>query len=106
MLLFSEVAEIFSKIESKSGRLEMADILGELFKKANPDEIGRLVYITQGILSPPYEGIDLGMGEKFAISAIADACGYSKLVVDKNYQKSGDLGETAEYFIRKKKQTS
>jgi DNA ligase-1 len=106
MLLFSDVAEVFQKIESKSGRLEMMDILASLLKRADPEEIGKLVYMIQGILAPPYEGIDLGLGERFAIAAIASASGYAASEVEKNFKKSGDLGDSAEDLLSRKKQTA
>ncbi len=106
MLLFSDVAEVFSEIEKRSGRLEMTDVLAALFARTGKDEIDKLVYIVQGIIAPPYEGLDLGVGEKFAIEAIASAAGYSKSQVEANYKKSGDLGDTAEELIGKKRQTA
>jgi DNA ligase-1 len=106
MLLFSEVAEVFDELEKISGRLEMTDILAELFKKADKAEIGELVYIMQGIVAPPYSGIDVGIGERFAIEAIANASGYTKSQVEEDYKKSGDLGDTAEKLLDKRKQTA
>lgn len=106
MLLFSDVAEVFQQIEGKSGRLEMTDILASLFKRADKKEIDKLVYIIQGMLAPPYEGIDLGLGERFAIAAIASASGYTAGEVEKDFKKSGDLGDTAEALLSKKKQTA
>ena len=106
MLLFSDVANVFSEIEQRSGRIEMTGILAELFKKTGSEEIDKLVYLLQGILAPPYDGIELGLGEQFAIRAIATASGYSKSEVEKRYVKSGDLGLTAEELLTKKKQQS
>jgi DNA ligase-1 len=106
MLAFSDVAAVFEEIEKRSGRLEMTDVLGSLLKRADKNEIGKLVYIIQGILAPPYEGIDLGMGERFAIEAIASASGYTKAQVENSYKKSGDLGDTVEELFGKKKQTA
>jgi len=106
MLLFSDVAAVFDQIERKSGRLEMTDILASLFKRADKKEIEKLVYIIQGMLAPPYEGIDLGVGEKFALEAIAASAGYTRAQVEAHYKKSGDLGDTAEELLGKKKQTA
>ena len=106
MLGFEEVARVFSELEKRAGRLEMTDILAELFKKTDAGDVERLVYLIQGILAPPYEGIDLGLGERFAIAAIAASSGYSQARVESDYQKSGDLGETAEDLLSKKKQTA
>jgi DNA ligase-1 len=106
MLSFSDVAKVFAEIETRSGRLEMTDILAELFRKADSREIGKLVYFVQGIVAPPFEGIDLGLGEKFAIEAIAFSSGHSKKEVEMDYRESGDLGLTAEHFAAKKRQLS
>ncbi len=106
MLLFRDVAAVFDKIESKSGRLEMTDILADLFKKCTPLEASKLCYLIQGIIAPPYEGLDLGMGERFALEAIASATGYSKIEVEKHFKKSGDLGDTAQAYSSKKRQQS
>ncbi len=106
MPLFSDVANVFAEIEKCSGRLEMTDILAELFRKTTAKEIDKFVYLTQGIPAPPYEGINLGLGEQFAIRAIAAAAGYSEKQVDAHYKKTGDLGLTAEQLLKKKKQQS
>ncbi len=103
---FSEVAIVFDRLESKSGRLEMTDILAELFKKTKASEIDKLVYIMQGILLPPYEDVDLGVGERLAIEAISNATGYPVGKIDDMYKRSGDLGDTAEELVGKKKQTA
>ncbi len=106
MLLFSDAAAVFSEIEKRSGRLEMTDLLAALLKKAGDAEIGKLAYLLQGMLAPPYEGIDLGVGERFAIEALAASAGYSGKEVEAHYKKSGDLGDTAEALLGKKRQTA
>ncbi len=106
MLLFSEVAKVLLETENRSGRLEMTDLLAGLFKRASPSEIDKLIYILQGILAPPYEDIDLGMGERFALESIASSAGYSKDHVESLYKKTGDLGITAETLFEKKQQQS
>ncbi len=106
MLLFADVAKVFDELEKRSGRLEMTDILADLFRKTKEKGIDKLVYLMQGILAPPYEGIDLGVGEKFAIEAIAASSGYTRPEVERHYKKSGDLGDTAEELLEKRKQTA
>ncbi len=101
---FRDVAEVFEKVEEKSGRIEMTDILAELFRKANSEEIEKLTYFVQGNVAPPHEGIDLGMGERFAVEAIASATGHTVREVDDSFKKTGDLGISAEDFLKKKKQ--
>ncbi|MFP3215225.1 MAG: ATP-dependent DNA ligase [Candidatus Micrarchaeota archaeon] len=102
-MLFEDVAKYYEKLESVSSRLQMIDILTELFKKAKKDELKKLVYMTQGILSPPFEGVETGMAEKLVETAIATATGFTKEEVEQDFKKRGDLGETAEYLISKTK---
>jgi DNA ligase-1 len=106
MLQFSDAAAVFSEIEKRSGRLEMTDLLAGLLKQAGADDIDKLVYLLQGMLAPPYEGIDLGVGERFAIEAIAASAGYSRKDVEDHYKKSGDLGDSAEALLGRKRQTA
>lgn len=103
-MLFRELADAFGEIEKRSGRLEMTDLLAGIYKQAKAQEVRKLTYLIQGILAPPYEGIDLGMGERFATDAIAQATGYSNREIENEYKKAGDLGIVAETLLKKKKQ--
>ncbi len=97
-MLFEEAASFYEKLEGVSSRLEMIDILTEMFKKSTKDDIKETIYMTQGILAPPFYGIEIGMAEKMVAQAIEVSYGYSKKEVESNFKKTGDLGNTAEYF--------
>ena len=103
---FRDLAESFQKIEDTSGRLDMMGLLAEAFKKASASEIDKIIYMSQGVVAAPFEGLEVGMGEKFVMQAIATATGYSRESVEKNYKKSGDLGDTAQELIKEKRQQS
>ncbi len=103
-MLFSELASAFAEIEKRSGRLEMTGLLAGIYKKAGAKEARKITYIMQGILAPPYEGVDLGMGERFAMQAVAGSAGYSMEEVEKEAKKLGDLGLVAEAFLSRKRQ--
>ncbi|MFH0987030.1 MAG: ATP-dependent DNA ligase [Candidatus Micrarchaeota archaeon] len=103
---FAYLAEVFDKIESTSSRLEMTDILAAMFKKADSDNAAEIIYLMQGKVVPAYEGIEIGMGEKFVEQAIAKSTGYAIKEIEKNYHKTGDLGLTAQEMASKKKQHS
>lgn len=105
-MLFQELAVAFGEIEKISGRLEITDLLARIYKQTTPDEARKITYLIQGILAAPYEGISLGMGERFAIHAIASSTGYSVHETEKEYKKLGDLGLVVEFFLTKKKQQS
>ncbi len=105
-MLFKEVADFFSKIESVSSRLEMTDFVAKMLSKASPEEIKKIVYLSQGQLGPQFEEIDVGMGEKLVIDAIAKISGFSEKDIEKKFKEIGDLGLVAEQSISKKKQSS
>ena len=74
----------------------MIDLTAELFKKADKGDVKNIIYITQGVLAPPFEGVEFGMAEKTVEEAIAMATGFSKEEVTKVYRKKGDMGLAAE----------
>ncbi|MGC8586108.1 MAG: ATP-dependent DNA ligase [Candidatus Micrarchaeia archaeon] len=94
-MLFKELVGYYDQLEEVSSRLKMISILTETFKKAKPSEIAHIIYITQGVLAPPFEGIEFGVADKMAEEAIANATGYTKEAVESMYKKSGDLGNVA-----------
>ncbi|MDE1861103.1 MAG: ATP-dependent DNA ligase [Candidatus Micrarchaeota archaeon] len=102
-MLFEAVAKYYEKLEGTSSRLAMIDVLSEMLKEADKDEIKKLVYMTQGVLAPPFEGVQVGIAEKFAEHAISIATGYEQAQVLQSYKKLGDLGLTAGEFAGKTK---
>ena len=105
-MLFKKLAECFEKIEKASSRLEMTDLLAELFKETESSEISKIVYLFQGQLAPSYKDVEVGMGEKYIEEAIAKAAGYTKKEVHEQYKELGDLGLVAESILKKRKQKS
>lgn len=98
---FKELSQYYQKIEDISSRLKMIEILAEMFTKVNVNEISKVVYITQGALAAPYEGIEFGLSVKTAEDAISIATGISKKEIDDAYKKQGDLGDVAEILKSK-----
>jgi len=101
---YSLITEVYEKIESTTKRLEMTDYLVDLLKKSPYEIIDKVVYLTQGKIYPDFVGIELGMAEKLAMRAISLSYGIPVEKIEEHYQKSGDLGTTAEEFATKKKQ--
>jgi len=105
-MLFSEAAGYFSKVEETSSRLSMSGIVAELLGKCEKNEVRPLIYIMEGNVAPAHEGLDAGIGEKFAIRAIAKTSGFDEKKVENEFKKSGDLGSAAELLLSKKTQMS
>jgi DNA ligase-1 len=105
-MLFSDAAAHFSKIELTSSRLEMSAIVASMLSECSLAEVKPLVYIMEGSVAPTHEGLDVGIGEKFAIRAIAQTSGKPERAVLEGFKKSGDLGATAEALLSSRQQLS
>src|SRR3989337_1821752 len=112
---FSRLAEYYEKLEATSKRLELVDILSELFKEAKAEEIGKICYLIQGRVAPFFEPIEIGMAEATVASAIARSFNTTKEYVIKSYRKLGNMGlsakelsqrlQTTDYRLQKQKKT-
>ncbi len=100
-MLFGELAQYFKKIESTPKRNEMTEILADLFKKADKEEIDKIVYLLNGRVAPDYEKIEFGMSEKLVLRAMALALELPVLELEKAYKEVGDLGELIIRYSRK-----
>lgn len=96
---FQRLTDYFERLEATSKRLEMFDILSELFKEASPRSIDKIIYLGQGQLLPPFKGIEIGMSEKLLIRAISDAANKPTKTVEEAFKHTGDLGVTAEGLV-------
>lgn len=93
---FGELAEYFEKLEVTSKRLEMTDILSQLFKKATDSEIGKICYLIQGRVAPFFEPTEIGMSENLVAIALARAFGSTKEEVIREYRHVGNMGLAAQ----------
>ncbi|KKQ01569.1 MAG: putative DNA ligase [Candidatus Roizmanbacteria bacterium GW2011_GWA2_36_23] len=100
---FSELAGYIEKIENTSSRLEITELLANLYKKLSEEEIDKTTYLLQGRAAPMYEKTEFSMAEKMVVRAIVLALNLDKKLFDSHYEKIGDLGKTVEFF---KKQIS
>ena len=103
---YAVIADAYEKIEATTKRLEMTDLLVDLLKKTPNNVIAKVVYLTQGKLYPDFVGLEIGVAEKLAIKALARASGIRQSVIEEDLQKTGDIGETAQKLLAKKKQTT
>ncbi|MCX8150208.1 MAG: ATP-dependent DNA ligase [Candidatus Bathyarchaeota archaeon] len=103
---YAKIADAYEKIEATTKRLEMTDLLVDLLKNTPVSLIDKVVYLTQGKLYPDFEGIEIGVAEKLAVKALARASGSRESEIEETLKTSGDIGETAQIFISKKKQST
>ncbi len=105
-MTFKNLAEYFEKLEATSKRLELIDILSQLFKQSNEAEIAKICYLIQGRVAPFYEPTEIGMAENMVAVSIARAYGKTKEEVIKDYRKLGNMGKAAQDLASEYKKTS
>jgi DNA ligase-1 len=103
---YAVIADAYEKIGATTKRLEMTDLLVDLLKKTPKNVIAKVVYLTQGKIYPDFVGLEIGVAEKLAIKALARASGRRQSEIEEDLQKSGDIGETSQKLLAKKKQTT
>ena len=84
---YSRLVETYQKIEATTKRLEMIDLLAELFRGTPPELIGKVIYLTQGKVYPDFIGLELGIGEKVILRSIHIATGIGQNEVQSAWLK-------------------
>jgi DNA ligase-1 len=105
-LKYSLIADSYERIEATTKRLEMTDLLVDLLKNTPKEIIDKVAYLTQGRIYPDFVGLEIGVAEKLAIRALARASGRRESEIEEDLKKSGDIGETGQTFLAKKKQAT
>ncbi|PJE67377.1 DNA ligase, partial [Candidatus Shapirobacteria bacterium CG10_big_fil_rev_8_21_14_0_10_40_9] len=90
---FAKLSEFLQNLEETPSRNKMIEILAELFKVSDRDEIDKICYLSLGQLAPLYEGIEFNLAEKMMIRALAQSFNLSESKIKKHSKKLGDLGD-------------
>jgi DNA ligase-1 len=106
-LRYDRLVEYYVKLEETTKRLEMTDILSDLFKESVQEEIAEVIYLTQGKIHPDWSGEpEIGMAEKSVIESIVKATSLKKVEIENLVATLGDIGHAAEAAFKQKKITS
>ena len=103
---FSIISDAFQQMEATTKRLELTDILVKLIQEIPEDVIAKAIYLIQGKLRPNFEGVELGIAEKLVMRAMSKSSGIPLKKIEDDYNKGGDLGQTAENILQQKIQTT
>jgi len=106
-MLYDTLVDCYNRLESTTKRLEMTDILADLFKEASADEVEKIVYLTQGKIHPDWKGEpEIGMAEKMVVETLTKVSGLKKAKVERLVSELGDIGLAAEETLKDKTQGS
>jgi DNA ligase-1 len=93
------VAEAYRDLEAASGRLALIDRLAELFRQTPDDLLPTVALLCQGQIAPDFAGVELGLAERLAARAVAQAAGVPAEQVMAGLRDTGDLGLAAEQLL-------
>jgi len=91
-MYFSQVAELFSRIERESSRLAITACLAELFAQVAASEASFLAYFCLGEIYPSYYNKNLNIAEKTAVRAVVAFLQQDSQVVAAEVKAAGDIG--------------
>ncbi|MCI4331671.1 MAG: ATP-dependent DNA ligase, partial [Thermoplasmata archaeon] len=89
----------YGKLEATTKRLEMRTVLAGVIKALSSEELPEVLYLSQGLMRPEYEGVELGMADSLAAKAVAQVTGTPEPEILATTRQSGDLGTTAEALL-------
>src|SRR5215207_9775554 len=96
---YAVVAEADRDLEAASGRLQMIDRLAELVRQTPAGLLPTVALLCQGQIAPDFAGIELGVAERLAARAVAQAAGVPVERVMAGLRDTGDLGLAAEQLL-------
>jgi DNA ligase-1 len=70
-MIFDQFAQYLADLEKISSRLEMTELLAQLFKKLGKDEIVPASYLIQGSLVANYRSLEFQLSNKMLIRSLA-----------------------------------
>jgi len=93
------VAEAYQDLERATGRLYLIERLAALLAQTPADLLPTISYLCQAQIAPEFAGVKLGLAEKLAARALAEAAGATGEHVLAVLKDTGDLGQTAEQLL-------
>jgi DNA ligase-1 len=97
---FSELAQVFERLDDVTARNEMIEILAEVYKTADPDEVAQVTYLMQGRLVPKFVDLEFGVADRLLVETLAQAFDREHKEVSEVFREIGDLGSAAERLTK------
>lgn len=102
-MLFSQLADLYERLDSTTKKLEKRDMLADFYKKCSEDKLYKAVLLSMATVFPKGKQ-ELGIAEGMIKRAIEKVTGASNPEVIGKFKTTGDLGLVAEKLLEKRKQ--
>ncbi len=103
---FAELATNLDRLEATRSRNELVRIVSDVYRKSAVDELGPITYLIQGRLAPFFEPVEIGLGPRLLITAVATAYDVPKGEVARLNRQTGDLGVAAQRLAKASRRKS
>ena len=103
---YSQLIEVYDRLEKTSKRLEKIEIIADFLKKVDKHELKEVVYLVEGRIFPEWDKRKIGFSNRLMIKALSVGSGESFGKIEELFRKKGDLGLVAEEVFHKKKQST
>ncbi|MFH1316417.1 MAG: ATP-dependent DNA ligase [Candidatus Woesearchaeota archaeon] len=103
---YKKIVDLYIQLDSTTKRLGKTYYISEFLKHIPTDEIKIVALLLQGKLYPAWDKRDIGVAARIVLKAISVSSGISTEKVEREWKKTGDLGDCAHNLIGIKKQTT
>ncbi len=103
---YAELVGVYAQLEGTSKRLEKTFYLSEFLKTVSEKDLSRVMLLVQGRVFSAWDERKIGMAARLLLKAINIASGIDVAEIEREWKKTGDLGQTAENVIGRKKQAT
>jgi len=93
------VAGAYRDLEGATARLGLIDRLAGLFAQTPASLLPTVALLCQGQIAPDFTGVEIGLAERLAARAVAQAAGVASEQVLAGARETGDLGLAAERLL-------
>jgi len=100
---YSELVGVYQQLEKTPKRLEKTYYLSEFLKKVDSAEIDHILPLIQGRVFQSWDQRKIGMAARLLLKAIWVSTGINP---EKEWNKTGDIGEATKHLIQKKQQAT
>jgi DNA ligase 1 len=98
---YEVVAEAYRDLERSTARLELIGRLAELFKQTPSSLLPVVAMLCQGQIAPDFTGVEIGIAERMAARAVAQALGVPAEEALAGARETGDLALVAERLVER-----
>lgn len=105
-MLYQDLCKVYSDLESTTKRLEKTEIIANLFRSLNGEDISEISLLILGRVFPAWSDEEIGIGSKLVERSVAKAIGTTLDKVEDAIRDEGDIGLASYKLFQNKKQTT